>query len=70
LKAWVALIVPSVELRRGMPSVAEFVRQTIEQANGFNVQLVSLATSATSARDEIGVALTTRRESVLRRVCT
>lgn len=50
----IGLVVPALERGGGVPSVAEFVCKTLEQAGEFDVELVSLATAA---RDEIGVAL-------------
>ncbi|MEK6405926.1 MAG: hypothetical protein AABN34_03070 [Acidobacteriota bacterium] len=55
MKPCIGLIVPSLELGGGVPSVAEFVCQAIEQSGAFDVHLVSLSTSA---RDGMGVALT------------
>lgn len=55
MKRCIGLVVPSLEQGGGVPSVAEFVCQIIEQSGAFDVQLVSLSTSA---QDEIGVALT------------
>lgn len=53
-KPRIGIVVPSLESGGGVPSVAEFVCQTIEQSGRFDIQLVSLSTSA---RDEIGVGL-------------
>ncbi len=64
-KARIGLVVPSLK-SGGVPSVAEFVCQTIERSSAFEYRLVSLATSAW---DEIGVALT-RPASWLRGVRT
>jgi glycosyltransferase involved in cell wall biosynthesis len=55
LKRCIGLIVPALELGGGVPSVAEFVCQTLERSGAYDVRLVSLATSAW---DTIGVALT------------
>jgi D-inositol-3-phosphate glycosyltransferase len=54
-KPRIGLVVPSLEQGGGVPSVAEFICQTIERSGVFDIQLVSLSTSA---RDEIGVGLT------------
>lgn len=55
MKPCIGLVVPSLEQSGGVSSVAEFVCQTIERSGAFGFQLVSLSTSA---RDEIGIALT------------
>lgn len=54
-KPRIGLVVPALEQGGGVPSVAEFVCQAIEQSGAYDLQLVSLAQSA---RDEIGVGLT------------
>lgn len=54
-KPLIGVVVPSLEHGGGVPTVAEFVCQTIEKSGRFDIQLISLSTSA---RDEIGVALT------------
>lgn len=54
-KPRILLVVPSLEQGGGVPSVAEFICQTIERSGAFDLQLVSLSTSA---RDELGVGLT------------
>jgi glycosyltransferase involved in cell wall biosynthesis len=51
----IGLVVPSLELGGGVPSVAEFVCQTIERSGLFDIALFSLSASA---RDGLGVALT------------
>jgi glycosyltransferase involved in cell wall biosynthesis len=51
----IAVVVPALELGGGVPAVAEFVCQTIEQSGAYDAQLVSLVPGA---RDGLGVALT------------
>jgi glycosyltransferase involved in cell wall biosynthesis len=55
LKPCVAVVVPALELGGGVPSVAEFICQTLERSGAFDLQLISLAVAA---RDRIGVSLT------------
>lgn len=54
-KPRIGLVVPALEQGGGVPSVAEFICQTIECSGAFDLQLISLSQSA---RDEIGVGLT------------
>jgi glycosyltransferase involved in cell wall biosynthesis len=54
-KPRIAVVVPSLEQGGGVPSVAEFICQTIEQSGRFDIQLISLSPTA---RDELGVAMT------------
>lgn len=54
-KPRIGLVVPALEQGGGVPSVAEFVCQAIERSGAYDLQLVSLSSSA---RDEIGVGLT------------
>jgi len=51
----IALVIPSLEQGGGVPSVAEFICQTIERSGAYEYRLISLSTSA---RDEISVGLT------------
>src|SRR4051812_47443589 len=62
----VGVVVPSLELGGGVPSVAEFVCETIERSGMSEIRLVSLASAA---RDPLGVALT-RPKSWIRGVRT
>lgn len=62
----IGLVVPSLERGGGVPSVAEFVCETVERSGAYDLQLVSLSPSA---RDEIGVSLTNPK-SWLRGVIT
>lgn len=50
-----ALVVPALEQGGGVPSVAEFICQTIERSSAYEYRLISLSTSA---RDKISVGLT------------
>lgn len=54
-KPRIGLVVPSLEQGGGVPTVAEFVCETIERSGAYDLQLISLSPSA---RDEIGVSLT------------
>lgn len=54
-KPCIGLVVPSLEQGGGVPSVAEFICQTIERSSAFEYRLISLSSSA---RDEISVGLT------------
>ncbi len=54
-KPCIGLVVPSLERGGGVPSVAEFVCQTIERSSAYEYRLISLSTSA---RDEISIGLT------------
>jgi glycosyltransferase involved in cell wall biosynthesis len=50
----IGLVVPSLEQGGGVPSVAEFICRSIERSGAYDLQLVSLSTSAS---DQISVAL-------------
>ncbi|WP_126455635.1 glycosyltransferase family 4 protein [Sulfuriflexus mobilis] len=54
-KPRIGLVVPALEQGGGVPSVAEFICQTIERSGAFDLQLVSLSQSSS---DGIGVELT------------
>jgi D-inositol-3-phosphate glycosyltransferase len=54
-KPRIGVVVPALEQGGGVPSVAEFICQTIERSGAFDLQLVSLSQSAS---DELGVGLT------------
>ena len=54
----IGVVVPALELGGGVPAVAEFICQTIEQSGVFDIELVSLVPGA---RDSLGVALTKPR---------
>jgi D-inositol-3-phosphate glycosyltransferase len=54
-KPRIGLVVPSLEQGGGVPSVAEFICQTLERSDAFDLQLVSLSTSA---QDEISIGIT------------
>lgn len=51
----IAMVVPALELGGGVPSVAQFLCETIEQSGAFDVELISLVPGA---RHRLGVALT------------
>jgi D-inositol-3-phosphate glycosyltransferase len=51
----IGLVVPALEQGGGVPSVAEFVCDTIERSRAFDLKIVSLAMSS---RDELSVSLT------------
>lgn len=50
----IALVVPSLAQAGGVPSVAEFVCRTIERSGAYDLQLISLAMSAS---DEVSIGL-------------
>src|SRR5882757_6625230 len=50
-----ALVVPALELSGGVPAVAEFVCRTALRADRFDIQLISLSTSAV---DNLSVGIT------------
>lgn len=54
-KHHIALVVPALEQGGGVPSVAEFICETLERSGAYDYRLISLSTSA---RDEISVGLT------------
>lgn len=54
-KPCIGLVVPSFEQGGGVPSVAEFICQTLERFGAYEYRLISLSSSA---RDEISVGLT------------
>jgi glycosyltransferase involved in cell wall biosynthesis len=62
----IGLVVPALEHGGGVPSVAEFVCDTIEQSRAFDLKIVSLAASY---RDALSVSLT-RPASWVRGVAT
>ena len=51
----IGLVVPALEQEGGVPSVAEFVCDTIERSRAFDLKIVSLAASY---RDALSVSLT------------
>ena len=51
----IGLVVPALEQGGGVPSVAEFVCDTIERSRAFDLKIVSLAASY---RDALSVSLT------------
>lgn len=54
-KPRIGLVVPSLEQGGGVPSVAEFICQSIEATGGFDIRLVSLCQTG---RTDTGIALT------------
>jgi len=50
----IGVVVPSLEMGGGIPTVAGFVCDTIERSGKYDLSIVSLAVSA---HDELGVAL-------------
>lgn len=54
-KKTICIVVPSLSQGGGVPSVAEFICQTLERSGAYEYRLISLSTSA---RDEISIGLT------------
>jgi D-inositol-3-phosphate glycosyltransferase len=55
LRPTIGLVVPSLEQGGGVPAVAEFIYQIIQDTARFNVKLISLSPSAV---DDVGVGIT------------